>query len=156
MTSCSRQSRGNIPAVSELELQQLADLKMVLGESMRQDVSSDSSSSVWTSERVQHIVYCSCQDLRRSQLCACLCMPSRRDSPNPGFLRNTEGVMKGMCVPFLLFSCTGASVWKVRAKRQPVFWLDDKRDVCALNPVLGYREREFTSSHVERGFLHSL
>lgn len=41
----------NIPAVSELELQQLADLKMVLGESMRQDVLSVSSSSVWTSER---------------------------------------------------------------------------------------------------------
>lgn len=38
------------PGVRDLELLQLAGLKMVLGEPRRQDALSDSSSTVWTSE----------------------------------------------------------------------------------------------------------
>lgn len=46
LTSWSRQSRVDAPDVSDLELLQLADLDMVLGKFIRQDVLSDSSSTV--------------------------------------------------------------------------------------------------------------
>lgn len=52
-----------------------------------------------------------------------VCMPPCRDSPTSSLQMNTEGAMEAcrVCIPFLLFTCTGANALKVRAKGKPVF-----------------------------------